>query len=160
MSIRVIGDGSGGYRLLSAKEFVSGWSRGRVVGVGGFHEEDDAIDAAVRTYVVLGAWLAHQRLPPLPSFECEPARIIHDGAYRWILIGRTPIARLIDDASNADRSGSAFEIVLHGPISEGMAIHAALIAVRAAAGKITADDVRPALNVARRNGPTVYVRSG
>jgi hypothetical protein len=159
MSLRVTSDGAGGYRLLSSQEYISGWVRGRIIGVAGFHEEDDAIDAAVRAYGVLAAWLSQQRLPSLPAFGCEPAHIIHDGAYRWIIIGRTPIARLTDGASNNSAPAAGFEILLRGSTGDGMAIHAGLIAVRAAAGKIGVADVQPALNAPRHLEPSIYARS-
>lgn len=119
MTIRVVADGADGYRLLSADGAVVGWARGRAVGVTGFESDAAAVRAAIRAHDVLSAWVERQHLHPLPALDHEPARFVHDGAARE----------------------HAFEIVLKGEISEGIAIHAALLALRAAHGKIDAADI-------------------
>lgn len=142
MSIRVIADGADGYRLLSPNNELVGWVRGRALGVSGFTTEDVSISAAIRAYGVLAAWLERQRLPQLPELGEDPARLVHDGAHRWLLIGRIPVARLpVGTPYDAGADTHAFEIVLKGSISEGMIIHAALIALRAAHGSIDAAEI-------------------
>lgn len=142
MTIRVVADGADGYRLLSADDAVVGWARGRGVGVTGFESEAAAVRAAIRAHDVLSAWVERQHLHPLPALDHEPARFVHDGAHRWLLVGRIPVARI---ATGTPYDGAArehaFEIVLKGEISEGIAIHAALLALRAAHGKIDAADI-------------------
>jgi hypothetical protein len=142
MTIRVIADGADGYRLLSQDSTVVGWIRGRAIGVAGFDDDEAVIAAAMRGYVVLASWLDRQHLHPLPSLGKEEARCLHDGAHRWIVVGGAPVARFVPARERDPGScGQAFEIVLRGPISEGMAIHAALIVLRAAHGKIAAADI-------------------
>jgi hypothetical protein len=143
MNIHVMTDGAGGYRLLSAENDLVGWVRGRVVGVSGFTTRDRAVDAAVSSYRVLARWLAQQALQPLPSLGEGKLRVAHDGAHQWILCDRIRVARLPDVTSNPsnDSPCHSFEIVLDGAVSEGRAIHAGLIAVGAAQGRIVADDV-------------------
>ena len=142
MTVRVVADGADGYRLLSADNAVAGWVRGRAVGVGGFDDEGDAVSAAIRAYCALAPWLERQHLHPLPTLGEEPARRVHDGAHRWILIGRVPVARLATGTPYAaGAAGHVFEIVLKGSISEGMMIHAALVALRESHGSVDAADI-------------------
>ncbi len=141
MSIRVVADGADGYRLMSSDGDLVGWVRGRAIGVNGFRDEDAAVSAAIRSYRVLAPWLERQRLHPLATLGDEPARLVHDGAHRWVLMGRVQVARLPVDVPGAGASSHAFEIVLKGTISEGMAIHAALVTVRAASGTFGAADI-------------------
>jgi hypothetical protein len=142
MTIRVLADGADGYRLLSAEDAVVGWIRGRAIGVTGFASYDAVVSGAVRAYCVLASWLERQHLHPLTPLDDAPARCIHDGAYRWIVIGRVPIARLPSQSPSDDVAGAhSFEIVLKGALSEGMAIHAALVVLRAARGRIDAADI-------------------
>jgi hypothetical protein len=142
MSIRVVADGADGYRLFSPANQVVGWVRGRVIGVSGFENENVAVSAAIRSYGVLAPWLEQQRLHPFPALPDGPVRFVHDGAHRWILIGRVPVARFPDGTRrDSGARGHAFEIVLKGSVSEGMIIHAALVTLHAAHGKITPADV-------------------
>ena len=141
-TVRVIADGADGYRLLSADDAVIGWLRGRAIGVNGFDHEGDAVSAAIRAYAVLAPWLERQQLHPLSALGDEPARCVHDGAHRWLLTGRVPVARLRTGTPyDPGARGHAFEIVLKGSISDGMAIQAALVVLRAARGKIDAADI-------------------
>jgi hypothetical protein len=99
---------------LSPSNQLMGWVRGRAIGVSGFSDEA----------------------------ESDPARLIHDGAHRWVLIGRVPVARLpTGTPAEVGANTHAFEIVLKGSISEGMTIHAALVALCAAHGGIAAADI-------------------
>jgi len=142
MSVRVVADRADGYRLLSARNDLLGWVRGRAIGVSGFADEDALTSAAIRSYQVLAVWLERQHLHPLPELNDDPARLIHDGAHRWILIGRVPVARVLTNTPyDASADTHAFEIVVKGSISEGMGIHAALVALRAAHGRIDAADI-------------------
>lgn len=142
MTVGVVADGADGYRLLSALNAVVGWVRGRAIGVSGFDDEDGAVSAAIRAYSTLAPWLERQRLHPLAELGDEPPRCVRDGAHRWILIGRVPVARLPTGTPyDAGARGHSFEIVLKGSVSEGMAIHAALLVLRAAHGNIDAADI-------------------
>jgi hypothetical protein len=142
MSIQVVSDGADGYRLLSADNALLGWVRGRAVGVGGLANEAAIAPAAIRSYVTLAGWLERHHLHPLLALTDDPARFVHDGAHRWLMVGRIHVARLRRgtpyDASNESPS---FEILLKGSISEGMAIHAALVALHAAHGSVEAADI-------------------
>ena len=140
MTVRVVADGADGYRLLSPTNEVVGWLRGRAIGVTGSASEDAAVVAATRAYGALARWLERQQLPPLPPLGDEPSRFVHDGAHRWILVGRVPVARFAA-ASLSAADAHAFEIILKGSVSEGMAIHAALVALGAAQGRIDAADI-------------------
>jgi len=142
MSIQVVADGADGYRLLSADDEVVGWVRGRAVGVSGFESEEAVTSAAIHAYGVLAAWLERQHLHGLAELGEDRAQFVHDRAHRWIVIGRIPVARLQTGTPyDPDARTRSFEIVLKGSISEGMAIHAALVALRAAHGRIDAADI-------------------
>jgi hypothetical protein len=164
MSIRVFNDGADGYRLISPSNDLVGWIRGRAIGVGGFADEDAAVSAAIRSYCILASWLEQQGLHALPTLGDEPARCIHDGAYRWILIGRLPVARLTTGTPcDASENSHAFELVLRESLRAGLSIHAALIALRAAHGKIDAADIAWAAradtdDAASRLAPTTYAQ--
>lgn len=140
MSIQVVPDGDDGYRLLSANNDLVGWVRGQAIGVSGLTDDDSLTLAAMRSYGALSAWLERQHLYPLPEVGGEPFRWIRDGAHRWLLVGRVRVARLAA-RHDAGPKTPAFEIMLKGSISEGMAIHAALVALRAAHGNIHAADI-------------------
>jgi hypothetical protein len=162
MTVRVLADGADGYRLLSADDTVVGWVRGRAIGVVGFRDEDQAVSGANRGYCALVPWLDRQQLDPLPTLGEEPVRCVHDGAHKWILVGRIPVARLPTGTPYEPAAGGhAFEIVLKGAISEGMAIHAALVVQRAAHGRVSAADISWAsrLNVGARPSlaPTTHL---
>jgi len=144
MSIRVLADGADGFALLSPRGELVGWIRGRAIGVSGFHDETAAIDAAVRANRVLAEWLERNGLPPLATFCDATPEVVHDGAHRWILVDRVPVARLPEPAPTVgdDSLAHSFEIVLRGIVNEGLSIHAALIALRAARGDIDASHIR------------------
>jgi hypothetical protein len=144
MSIRVLADGADGFALLSPRGELVGWVRGRAIGVAGFGDEPAAIEAAVRSNRVLSEWLERNGLPALASFPDATPSVVHDGAHRWILSRGVPVARLPEPAptSGDDSLAHAFEIVLRGIVNEGMSIHAALIALRAARGDIDANHIR------------------
>ena len=137
MSIRVVDDGAGGYTLISPDAELVGWVRGAAVGVTGFPSEEAAVDAAVRAYRALLPWVERHGLKPLEPIGAGPMRIVHDGAHRWVAFGDIPVARL-PGAIPHDRveaAEHAFEIVLRGTPSDGVAIHAALIVQRVARGR-------------------------
>ncbi len=156
MSIRVVDDGAGGYTLLSRDNVQAGWVRGAAVGVTGFATEDEAIAAAVRAYRALVPWVERNHLKPLVPIREGPMRLVHDGAHRWIAFDNIPIARLPNATPHdrADAAQHAFEIVLRGAVSDGMGIHAALIALRIAKGHVEAAEI------AWRPRPQHGVRAG
>lgn len=142
MSVRVVADGADGYRLLSANNELVGWVRGRAIGVAGFADDRAATSAVLRAYPALAAWLDRQHLHPLAELTDDAPRLVHDGAHRWLLVGSVPVARLPTGTPYASGTEThAFEIVLKGEISEGMMIHAALVALRESHGSIDAADI-------------------
>ena len=142
MNVQVMSDGADGYRLLSAENELLGWVRGQAIGVSALANDDAVVSAAVRAYYALSDWLERQHLHPLPELGGEPFHLLHDGAHQWLLVGRHPVARLLTETPyNAKPKTHAFEILLKGSISEGMAIHAALVVVGAAHENITAADI-------------------
>jgi len=142
-SIRVIADGADGYRLYSPTDELLGWVRGRVVGVDGFATREGAIEAALESYRALASWVERQGLQPLPPLGKGLPRLVHDGAHRWIQCDQLPVARLPEATPNArnEPTRHSYEIVLRGVVSEGLAIHAALVAVSAVHGRIDAADI-------------------
>jgi hypothetical protein len=152
MSISVLADGADGFALLSPEGELGGWIRGRVIGISGFDDEAAATRAAVIANRVLAEWLERNGLPPLAAFADVPTRVVHDGAHRWIMAGTVPVARLPEPAPTVgdDALTCAFEIVLRGIMNEGVAIHAALIALRAARGDIDARHIRWPVETAER----------
>ena len=142
MSIRVLGDGADGYRLLSPSDEILGWARGRAIGISGCANDEATVSAAIRAYVALGAWLERQGLHPLPTLGDDAPTFMSDGAHRWLLVGRVPVARLSEGTPyDAAAEVCSFEIVLRGFVSEGMMIHAALVALRAAHGAMDGADI-------------------
>jgi len=111
VSVRIVHDDADGFYLKSPDDDVVGWVRHGIVGVTGFDDRASAIDGACAASRVLEAWLARQRLPPLSATGEVPTRVMGDGKY-------------------------AFELSMSASMSDGMAIHAALIALRAAQGQI------------------------
>jgi len=137
MSIRVLPDGADGYRLLDPNDGIIGWVRGRVIGVAGFPDQPSAIMAALRAFRKLAAWVGSEQQRVIPSTEGQTISVVHDGAYKWLAVGHVPIARLTVRASSefAISPDHAFEMVLHGRVSEGAAIRAAVIAVETLTGE-------------------------
>jgi hypothetical protein len=150
MSIRVLADGADGFSLLSPANELMGWVRGRAIGVTGFADEDEVVRVAVHAYRKVAAWLERQGLTALLPIGGGMPSIVHDGAHRWITVDRQPVARILTSAPHhAPSPAASFEIVLRGSVSEGVAIHAALIALNASHGNAkTADIAWPA----RRGG--------
>jgi hypothetical protein len=145
MSVRVVADGADGFSLLSPTNELLGWVRGRAIGVTGLADDDEAVRVAVRVYRKVAAWLERQGLRALLPIGGSAPRFVHDGAHRWITIDRHPVARLLSGAPHdAPSSAASFEIVLRGSVSEGVAIHAALIALHAAHNVSSADIAWPA----------------
>ncbi len=144
MSIRVLADGADGFALLTPRGELVGWIRGRAIGVAGFADESAAIEAAVHANRSVSEWLERNARSSLAPFGNAKPRVVHDGAHRWVLSGTVPIARLPEPAPTTgdDSLTHAFEIVLRGIINEGVAIHAALVALRAARGDIDANHIR------------------
>jgi hypothetical protein len=142
MNIQVIADGADGFRLLAANNELLGWVRGRAIGVSGFADEAAAVKAAMRSYTKLAAWLERQHLRPLADLKDDEPRVEDDGAHRWVLVGNAHVARLTSGSPyDFDTPTHAFEIVLKGSITEGMTIHAALVALRAAHSTVDAADI-------------------
>lgn len=166
MSVRVTADGVDGYRLLLAYNDLVGWVRDRALGVCGFGTADASIAGAVRAYGVLAAWPQRQHLHSLPELGERPARLVHDGAHRWRPVGRIPVERPPTGTPyGAGADTHASEIVLNGSISEGITIHAALIALRAAHGRIDVVDIdwaaRDSGTVVRSSiAPTTHLELG
>ena len=157
MSIRVFADGADGFALLSPRGELVGWIRGRAIGVAGFDDESAAIEAAIRANRVLSEWLERNGLSPLAEFGDSNPHVVRDGAHRWIVVERIPVARLPEPAPTMgdDSLAHSFEIVVRGVINEGLAIHAALIALRAARGDIDASHIRwPLERIESLSGPT------
>jgi hypothetical protein len=143
MSIRVLADGADGYRLLNPDDVIVGWVRGRAIGVAGFTDQPSTIVAALTAFGKLAAWAKNERQFVMPTIEGQTISVVHDGAYKWLAAGHVPIARLlvlspIDFASAPEH---AFELVLHGQVSEGTAIRAALIAVETLTGANETADI-------------------
>jgi hypothetical protein len=156
MNIRVLADGADGYRLLNPDDGIVGWVRGRVVGVAGFTDQPSTIMAALNAFRRLAAWQEGEKGRPLPSIDGLTVSVVHDGAYTWLAAGHVPVARLIRRATNdfATSAEHAFEILLHGRVSDGTAIRAALIAVETlTGGNDSADITWPA----SKSGPVAAV---
>ena len=152
---RVIADGADGYQLLAPDNRVLGWVRGRAIGIAGFFSEADGVAAAVAAYRALVPWLERNRLPSLSTIEDDAPSFVHDGAHRWICVGRVPIARLVvlgtHDGAHPVRH--AFEIVLRGNVPQAVAIHAAIVALNAArVGRDPVETDLPPAAAERLNG--------
>lgn len=98
-----------GLELLGRDGRSFAWIRGATIRVGGFDTEPEAIDAALHGGDLLDAW----RIPNAADDAARaPAtapvvRLVHDGAYQWIVRGRRPLARLLRPSGPRARDGNA-----------------------------------------------------
>ena len=125
--LRIEPQGDGVYRLVDGPECVVGFVRGTSIRIGTFATQDDAVRAALRGDRVIDAHLrggpdrspagetAHVRAAVTakgartgyePSAHSatgqassQNARLIHDGAYEWIVLDRRLLARLVRPSS-------------------------------------------------------------
>src|SRR3712207_8895140 len=90
MSLSVIADGRGGFRLDRDGQQI-GWVEGRAIGFRGFESAKDARQAASVAYGALRDWLARQRrMDPVPrSRKTVPNNRREDGM-TWPTLGGVP----------------------------------------------------------------------
>jgi hypothetical protein len=117
--LQIMPQGDDAFRLVERGGRVVGWLRGATIRIGAFGSEREAVEAAVHGDRVLDAYLrggARRTATPDPSrgddapWDVTPShpgeavtppgvppglRMVHDGAYEWVVVGRRPVARLI-----------------------------------------------------------------
>ena len=114
--LQILPQGDDVYHLVESGSRHIGWIRGAAIRIGAFATERQAITGALHGARVLDAYLRGgptRRTPPAdgvgddigadeiadagaPGRGARPdVRLVHDGAYEWIVVGRRPLARLI-----------------------------------------------------------------
>ena len=146
---RVLADGDDTHRLEDAEGVAVGWIRGRVIGLRGLDDEQQATAVAIAAWRALTAALRRQ-FGGWPRYEpaLDRLRVVHDGVHEWISDGTAPIARLVREEHGAARERShatahaaaqatthagplAIEFELPSFASEGIAVSAAQLMGRA-----------------------------
>ena len=130
--VRVIGTDDGGYRLEQVDGALLGTVRNRVVRLGRFSSDEDAISAAQALWTALDAAL-QRHYASWPRYAPDPAalRLVHDGAYEWVSDGVRPLARVIRSPSRPALGHARLEFVLPTFATEGVAIGVATALVKA-----------------------------
>lgn len=144
MSLNVIADGRGGFRLDREGQQV-GWVEGRTVGFQGFESGAEARHAASTAYDALRAWVARQRRTELMPGSRRALRARRDGAATWLTLGGIPIGRIVGphERDPLGARGYGFELDLPPPLQPVIGISAAQVidaalARRAAARRLEA----------------------
>ena len=119
--LHLISEGDGVFRLTRGGRTV-GEVRGASIRVGAFGTELEAMHAALRGERALGDYLhggvsrreRHEK--PADAGTVDDLRLVHDGAYEWIVRGQRLIARLIrperhGPTSESSRATFALEFV-------------------------------------------------
>jgi hypothetical protein len=125
--LRVLADGDDTHRLEDADGTPVGWIRGRVIGLRGLADEDQAMAVAIAAWRALDAALRRQ-FSGWPRYEprLDRLRIVHDGVHAWISDGTASLARLTRPGdAHPHASSFAIEFELPSFASEGIVITAA-----------------------------------
>lgn len=112
MSLSVIADGSGGFRLHRDGEQI-GWIEGRAIGFRGFDSAKEARHAAGTAYGALRGWLARQRRTELvPGSRRAALQTRRDGAVMWLTLGGPAIGRIVEphERNPFGKGGYGFEL--------------------------------------------------
>lgn len=133
MSLSVIDDGRGGFRLDRDGHQV-GWIEGRAVGFREFEGAKEARQAAGVAYGALRRWLARQRRMDLVPGSRRVLHTRRDGEITWLTLGDLRIGRIVapHERNPFGDGGYGFELDLPqllqpiNAISAAQVIHAAL----------------------------------
>jgi hypothetical protein len=129
MSLSVIADGRGGFRLDRDGQHV-GWVEGRAVGFLGFESAKEARKAAGAAYGALRGWLARQRRMDLvPGSRRAVLNTRRDGGITWLTLGGVPIGRVVEphERDPLGEGGYGFELDLPRLLQPINAISAAQV---------------------------------
>jgi hypothetical protein len=128
MSISVIADGRGGFRLDRDGQPV-GWIEGRAIGFLGFENGKEAQQAAAAAYGALRSWLARQRRMDLPPGSRRALRTRRDGGITWLTLGDVPVGRIVEaqERDPMGERGYGFELDLPALLQPINAISAAQV---------------------------------
>jgi hypothetical protein len=129
MSLSVIADGRGGFRLDRQGEEV-GWIEGRAVGFRGFETAKEARKAAGAAYGALRGWLARQRRVDLvPPSRRAVLNARRDAGVTWLTLGGVPIGRIVEpqERDPLGDGGYGFELDLPRLLQPVNAISAAQV---------------------------------
>jgi hypothetical protein len=126
--ITVHADGDGRHRLEDASGRPVGWVRERAIGFGGMPSEEYALAAIVAAWPALTAALRrHYFGTPRHELVPERLRVVHDGAYEWVVDGQRPLARLHRPPADRDGGELAIEFVLPSYATEGVVVSVAQV---------------------------------
>ncbi len=128
MSLRVIANEHGGFRLYRGDEHV-GWIEDRAIGFRGFESADEAGRAAGAAYDALRTWLARQhRTEPMPGRR-RALRARRDGRLTRLTLGSVPVGRIIEPTGDAPVQDAhyGFELLLPPGLGPVAAIGAAQV---------------------------------
>jgi hypothetical protein len=114
--LRIVAQGDDVHHLVESGGRCVGWIRGAAIRIGAFATDREAMAAAVSGARVIDDYLrggAHRRTTPAAhagedavvdvpadgsaagSNASQDVRLVHDGAYEWVVVARRPLARLI-----------------------------------------------------------------
>jgi hypothetical protein len=129
MSLNVIADGRGGYRLHRHGEQI-GWIEGRCIGFRGFDSAKEARHAAATAYTALRGWLARQRRTELaPGSRRATLQTRRDGGVTWLTLGDPAIGRIVEphERDPFGNGGYGFELDMPPLLQPVNAISAAQV---------------------------------
>jgi hypothetical protein len=139
--LQIIPQGDDAFHLTETCGRVVGWVRGATIRVGAFATEQQALDAAIRGDRALDDYLrggAHRprtrpetggddisgdhaaEIDMAGAVSGQETRMVHDGAYEWVVVGRRPIARLVRP-STPPSFGAAPEVLTVAVDADGNA---------------------------------------
>jgi hypothetical protein len=115
MSLNVIADGRGGFRLDRGGQQI-GWVEGRAVGFLGFDSANEARHAAGAAYGALRGWLARQRRMDLvPGSRRAVLHTRQEGGLTWLTLGGVAIGRIVEPHERGPIGGAAYGFELDLP---------------------------------------------
>ncbi len=130
MSLSVIADGRGGFRLDREGQQI-GWVEGRAIGFRGFESAKDARQAASAAYGALRDWLARQRRMDLvPRSRKTVLNTRREDGLTWLTLGGVPIGRIVEPHERdplRESGGYGFELDLPPVLRPVNAISAAQV---------------------------------
>ncbi len=136
MSLNIIADGRGGFRLDRDGEQI-GWIEGQAVGFRGFDSAKEARRAAGAAYGAFRGWLARQRRMDLvPGSRRAFLQARRDGGITWLMLGDVPVGRIVEphERDPLGEGGYGFELDLPRLLQPVNAISAAQV-IDAALGR-------------------------
>jgi len=129
MSLSIIADGRGGFRLDRDGQQI-GWVEGRAIGFRGFESAKDARQAASAAYGALRDWLTRQRrLDLVPRARKTALSTRREDGMTWLTLGGVAIGRIVEphERDPLGDGGHGFELDVPSVLRPVNAISAAQV---------------------------------